>query len=63
MANSDSVNRYLNVYIQSGDAQKTLDILLSKEKKLTEELARTTDPKKVKQLNTELSKGCAGSGK
>jgi hypothetical protein len=56
MANSDSVNRYLNVYIQSGDAQKTLDILLSKEKKLTEELARTTDPKKVKQLNTELSR-------
>jgi hypothetical protein len=56
MANTDSVNRYLNVYINSGDAQKTLDTLLSKEKKLTEELARTSDPKKIQQLNRELGK-------
>lgn len=55
MAN-ETTNRYLNIYIQSGEAQKTLDTLLAKEKKLTEELGRTTDPKKIKQLQDGLAK-------
>src|SRR5689334_10521955 len=52
----ETVNRSLNIFIQSGEAQKALDVLLAKEKKLTEEIARTTDPKKLKQLQTELSR-------
>lgn len=55
MANKTD-NRYINIYIQSGDAQKALDILLVKEKKLTEEIAKTTDPKKVQALTTELNR-------
>jgi len=55
MAN-EIVNRTVNVFIQSGEAQKAYDVLIAKEKKLNDELAKTTDPKKIKQLQTELSK-------
>lgn len=56
MAGRETVNRQLNIYITSGEAQKVLDTLLAKEKKLTEELKLATDPKQVKKLETELAK-------
>ncbi len=55
MAN-EKVNRYLNIYIESGDAQKALDKLLAKEKQLTAELARATNPRDVARLKTSLDK-------
>jgi hypothetical protein len=56
MASNATVNRQVNIYINSGDAQKALDILLQKEKKLKEELSKATDPKKIAALNKELAK-------
>jgi hypothetical protein len=50
------VNRQVNIYINSGDAQKALDKLIEKEKKLKDELSKATDPKRIKELNKELAK-------
>jgi hypothetical protein len=55
MAN-ESVKRSVSVYIDSGNAQQTLDRLIAKEKDLKSALSQASDPKVVKQLNTELSK-------
>lgn len=55
MAN-EIVNRTVNVFIQSGEAQKAYDVLIAKEKKLNEELAKTSDPKKLKSLHDQLDK-------
>jgi hypothetical protein len=55
MAN-ESVKRSVSVYIDSGNAQQTLDRLIAKEKDLKTALSQASDPKAVKQLNTELSK-------
>lgn len=55
MANN-VVNRQVNVYINSGEAQKALDKLIAKEKILKDELAKATDPKKIANLNKELAK-------
>lgn len=44
------------MYINSGEAQKAYDALIKKEKQLNEELAKTTDPKRIKALNAELGK-------
>ncbi|MGN7786807.1 phage tail tape measure protein [Niabella sp. 22666] len=52
MAN-ETVNRYLNIYIQTGEAQKALDKLQEKEKKLNEEIAKS--PSNVKKLKEELA--------
>lgn len=50
------VNRQINVFISSGEAQKALDRLLEKEKLLNAELAKTGDPKKITALKNELAK-------
>lgn len=50
------VNRQVNIYIQSGEAQKAYDKLIAKEKTLNAELAKTTDPKKMAKLKEDLSK-------
>jgi len=55
MANA-TVNRQVNVYINSGEAQKAFDALIKKEKQLNDELAKTSDPKRIKALNAELAK-------
>src|ERR1051325_4918865 len=55
MAN-EIVNRTVNVFIQSGEAQKALDALIKKELQLKDALAKATDPKQIKQLNDSLAK-------
>lgn len=51
------VNRQVNIYIQSGEAQKVYDTLISKQKKLNEELtAAGTHPKRIQAINAELKK-------
>lgn len=55
MANA-VVNRQVNVYINSGEAAKAYDVLIKREKLLNAELAKTTDPKRIKQLTAELDK-------
>jgi hypothetical protein len=50
------VNRQVNVYINSGEAQKAYDVLIKKEKDLNEQLAKTSDPRRIKALNAELDK-------
>lgn len=55
MANA-VVNRQVNVYINSGEAAKAYDVLIKREKILNEELAKTTDPKRIKALGAELNK-------
>jgi len=50
------VNRQVNVYINSGEAAKAYDKLIAKEKVLNAELAKTTDPKKIKTLGAELDR-------
>jgi hypothetical protein len=55
MANA-IVNRQVNIYINSGEAQKALDKLIDREKKLKEELALATDPKRITALKNELAK-------
>lgn len=55
MANT-VVNRQVNVYINSGEAAKAYDRLIAREKLLNEELKKTADPKRIKQLNAELDK-------
>lgn len=50
------VNRQVNVYINSGEAQKAYDILINREKALNAELAKTSDPKRIKSLKSELDK-------
>lgn len=55
MANS-IVNRQVNVYINSGEAQKAYDILINREKLLNAELTKTSDPKRIKVLKGELDK-------
>lgn len=54
MAGREVVNRQVNIYIQSGEAQKAYDSLIRKEKMLNEELAKTTDPKRMKKLHDDL---------
>lgn len=56
MASNATVNRQVNIYISSGEAQKALDKLIAKEKLLKDELAKATDPKKIAALNKELAK-------
>lgn len=51
---TDKVNRYLNIYITSGEAQKALDVLLVKEKKLTDEIQKLSDPKYADRLRRSL---------
>src|SRR5687768_9989832 len=53
MAN-EVVNRQINIFIQSGEAQKALDVLLKKEKALTEEIEKTTNPKRLKKLKEDF---------
>jgi hypothetical protein len=55
MAN-ETVNRQVNIFIQSGEAQKAYDTLIKKQQQLNAELAKTSDPKKIAQLNTELNR-------
>lgn len=55
MANA-VVNRQVNVYINSGEAAKAYDVLIKREKLLNEELKKTADPKRIKQLTAELDK-------
>jgi hypothetical protein len=55
MAGREIVNRQVNIYIQSGDAQKAYDALIKKEKALNEEIAKTTDPKRMKKLKDDLT--------
>jgi len=49
-------NRSINIFIQSGEAQKALDVLLAKEKLLKEELVKATDPRTVKGLQDAITK-------
>lgn len=53
---AESVNRSVNIYINSGEAQKAYDVLIAKEKNLNAELAKTTDPKRIRALKQDLEK-------
>jgi hypothetical protein len=55
MAN-EIVNRTVNVFINSGEAQKAFDALIKKEQQLKDALTKATDPKIIKQLNAEMAK-------
>jgi hypothetical protein len=50
------VNRTVNVFINTGEAQKAYDKLITKEKSLQDSLKATSDPKRIQQLNRELEK-------
>jgi hypothetical protein len=51
-----TVNRQVNIYIQSGEAEKAYDRLIAKEKTLKDELQKATNPAEVKRLTNELKK-------
>jgi len=53
---TQSVNRGVNVFIETGEAQKAYDRLIAKQKNFTDQLKTATDPATIKRLNTELSK-------
>jgi hypothetical protein len=53
---AESSNRTLNVFINTGEAQKSYDALIAKEKTLNKQLAETSDPKRMQKLNQELAK-------
>ena len=55
MANN-VVNRQVNIFIESGQAQKALDALIKKETALKLELEKATNPKQVQRINDELKK-------
>ncbi|MGN6416872.1 MAG: hypothetical protein ACTHMC_05250 [Pseudobacter sp.] len=55
MANQ-TVNRQVNIYIASGEAEKAYDRLVKKEQQLKAELEKATDPKIINRLNAELNK-------
>jgi hypothetical protein len=50
------VNRQVNIFIASGEAEKAYDRLIKKEQTLKEELVKATNPKDIARLNTELKK-------
>lgn len=50
------VNRQVNIYIQSGEAQKALDTLIKKEKQLKDEMLEATNPKHMQKLKADLEK-------
>lgn len=50
------VSRSINIYVQSGEAEKAYDRLVNKEKQLRAELEKATDPKTIARLNGELKK-------
>jgi TP901 family phage tail tape measure protein len=54
MANN-STNRTVNIYIESGEAQKALDALLKKEESLKKALADAMDPAAVNKLKESLT--------
>lgn len=51
-----TVNRNVNIFISSGEAEKAYDRLIKKEKDLKDQLEKATDPKIVQRLKTELDK-------
>src|SRR5690349_1867147 len=53
---ANEVNRQINIFINSGEAQKALDALLKKETALKNELAAATDPKHISKLKLEIDK-------
>jgi hypothetical protein len=50
------VSQQLNIFITTGEAQKALDVLIAKETKLKDELAKATDPRQVTRLTAELKR-------
>jgi TP901 family phage tail tape measure protein len=54
MANREIVNRQVNVFIKSGDAQRVYDQLIAKQKKFNDELATATNPKRIDVLKNKL---------
>lgn len=55
MANN-TVTRTVSIFIESGEAQKSFDKLIAKEKELKEQLSKATNPADIKRLQTELDK-------
>lgn len=53
---ANQVNRQVNIFIASGEAEKAYQRLINKEKQLKDELAKATDPKIIARLKTELDK-------
>ncbi|THU34248.1 hypothetical protein FAM09_24835 [Niastella caeni] len=51
-----TVNRNVNIFIQSGEAEKAYDRLIKKEQQLKIELEKATDPKQIQRLTTEINK-------
>jgi TP901 family phage tail tape measure protein len=51
---SNVVNRTVNVYIQTGDAQKAYDKLIEKQKELQKQLRAYGDPANLQRLKEEL---------
>jgi TP901 family phage tail tape measure protein len=49
-------NRGVNLFIQTGDAQRAYDALTAKQKKFNDELATATNPKRIQVLKDELKK-------
>lgn len=49
-------NRTVNIFIESGMAQKALDALIKKETALKNELAAATNPKQIQRITDELKK-------
>lgn len=55
MANN-IVNRNINIFVESGQAEAAYNRLIEKEKVLKQQLDKATDPKVIKNLKTELDK-------
>lgn len=50
------VNRNVNIFIESGQAQKAFDTLIKKENELKAALEKATDPKQIAKLKDDLDK-------
>jgi hypothetical protein len=53
---TNSVNRSVNIFIETGDAQKAFDRLIAKEKEFKDQLASATNPAQIKKLQAEIDK-------
>ncbi|RYY94612.1 MAG: hypothetical protein EOO11_17530, partial [Chitinophagaceae bacterium] len=51
---ANQVNRNINIYIDSGQAQKAYDVLVKKNQALTKALEEATDPARIEGLKNQL---------
>lgn len=53
---TDTVNRSINIFVESGQAEAAYNRLVKKEKELKDELQKATNPKQIAALKRELDK-------